>query len=311
MKILVTGGSGLIGRYCLAQLAARGHEVHAISTIRRDTTEVTWHQANILNPLQIKPVLRELKPTHLLHLAWETRHGLYWTSKTNIEWSQASLALAEEFVRNGGKRLVVAGTCAEYQWSNVPSTTLSENFPTMPGSFYGQCKNSLQQTLSSRAPSATLSMAWGRIFSLYGPGEDPRRLVASVISALLQNRLATCNQADLIRDYCHAADVASAFVSLIENNLEGPINIGSGQAHSLGEVVNTIASKLDATHLVELNEANAMISKDPVSLLPNINRLTEGGWRPKFTLNTGLDDAIAWWRKHLDQTPTPLSPISP
>jgi nucleoside-diphosphate-sugar epimerase len=311
MKILVTGGSGLIGRFCLAQLAARGHEVHAISTIARDAEGVSWHQANLLDPFQIKQVLHDLKPTHLLHLAWETRHGQYWTSQSNLDWMQASIGLAEEFARYGGKRLVVAGTCAEYQWSNVPRTSFNESFPTIPASLYGQCKNSLQQTLTAWAPSASVSMAWGRIFSLYGPGEDPRRLVASIISALLQNRPATCNQANLIRDYCHAADVASAFVSLIENDLEGPINVGSGQAHNLGEIVNTIGRKLDAMHLIELNETIAILSKDPVALLPNISRLIEGGWRPKFTLNTGLDDAIAWWRKHLDQTPTPLSSILP
>jgi nucleoside-diphosphate-sugar epimerase len=301
MRVLVTGASGLIGKYCLAQLAARGHDTHAVSTIARPySAAVQWHQANLLVPDQTIDLIRNVKPTHLLHRAWTTEHGKFWASPDNHDWVRASLLLAKEFAEYGGERLVVAGTCAEYQWANLQDSCLTECFPCVPATLYGECKHSLQQTLHTWGDQKGVSIAWGRIFSLYGPDEDPRRLVASTIISLLQNKLATCGQPQLKRDYAHAADVATAFVTLLEGSIEGPVNVGCGRAYTLGEIVETIASKLNAVHLLELSPFNRKTSNEPIALYPGIGRLKTTGWLPQFTLSDGLDDTIEWWRRHLN-----------
>ncbi|KAK6032462.1 hypothetical protein OSTOST_01405 [Ostertagia ostertagi] len=139
--------------------------------------------------------------------------------------------------------------------------------------------------------------AWGRVFSLYGPEENPARLVASVIRALLKSEVATCGNGGLVRDYAHAEDVASAFVSILESDLSGPVNIGSGDAVSLHDLVEKIAIKLEGRDLTRFRDPSLASSGEPPLLLPDISRLLSTGWQKKFDLDSGLDDTIAWWRR--------------
>lgn len=300
MKVLVTGGSGFIGQYCLAQLHARGYEVHAVSSVARPSTSaVQWHQASLLDAAQTKMLVREVKPSHLLHLAWYTKHGRYWTAPENLSWAQGSLGLIKEFTEAGGARLVVAGTCAEYDWSH--GVCREGVTPLVPATLYGTYKHALQLMLDSWCKQAGLSGAWGRVFSLYGPGENPQRLVASVITALLKREVATCGNSGLIRDYSHAEDVASAFVSLLDSKLEGPVNIGSGESATLHDIVETIARKLDGRDLIKFRVPPPGSGGEPELLVPDITRLLSTGWKRRFDLDSGLDDTINWWREQAGQ----------
>lgn len=293
MKVLVTGGSGFIGQYCLGQLHAKGYEVHAVSSVPQiNTLGVQWHHVNLLDMEQARTLIRAVKPSHLLHLAWCTHHGKYWTSLANLNWVQTSLALIQEFTECGGERLVTAGTCAEYEWGH--GICIEDQTPLIPGTLYGIYKHALQQMLRSWSMQTSLSSAWGRVFSLYGPRENPGRLVASVITALLRGETAICSNAQLARDYLHAEDVASAFVALLESKLEGAVNIGSGEATTLGQIVESIAEKLDRCCLVRLRVPSS--SSEPTLLVADVSRLASTGWRKKYDLSSGLAGTIEWWR---------------
>jgi nucleoside-diphosphate-sugar epimerase len=148
--------------------------------------------------------------------------------------------------------------------------------------------------LRSWSAQTSLSSAWGRVFSLYGPRENPERLVASVITALLRSETAICGNARLVRDYLHVEDVASAFVALLESKLEGAVNIGSGEAVKLGEIAELIAEKLNCRRSLQLCEPP--FSSEPDLLSADITRLALTGWRKKFDLGSGLADTIEWWR---------------
>lgn len=293
MKILVNGGSGFIGQYCLAQVHAKGYEVHAISSApQASTLAVQWHHANLLDIGQARALVGALKPSHLLHLAWCTQHGKYWTSPENLNWVQGSLDLIQEFTESDGKRLVAAGTCAEYEWGH--GVCVEDQTPLVPATLYGAYRHALQLMLRSWSKQTGLSSAWGRVFSLYGPRENPERLVASVIKALLRCEPATCGNASLGCDYLHAEDVASAFVALLESTLEGPVNIGSGKVARPGEVVERIAEKPDGRRLIQLRVPSSSSEADV--LLADITRLASTGWRKKFDLDSGLIDTIDWRR---------------
>lgn len=297
-KVLLTGASGFIGRHAISSLLESGYEVHAVCNTSKpeidEDTNLFWYKCNLLNLEEQKQLLAKIKPTHLLHFAWYAVHGKYWTSLENLRWVQASLELLMNFVENGGKRAVFAGTCAEYDWSYG---YCSEGVtPIRPQTLYGTCKNSLQEILKHFSNQTKLSYAWGRIFFLYGPFEHPARLVPSVIRSLLKDEPAKCSHGNQIRDFLYVKDVASAFVSLLESNVEGPIDIASGQPVALHQIIHIIADKLKKQHLVKLGIIPVQ-TNDPPFLVADTRRLNqEVGWMPIYSLERGTDITIEWWR---------------
>lgn len=295
-RVLVTGASGFIGRHSLAPLAAKGYEVHAVSEKGRDTdATAVWHRADLLDQGDRRELLARVHPSHLLHFAWYAVPGKYWTAPENLDWVAASLALLRGFVEEGGQRALFAGSCAEYDWSH--GLCSEANTPLVPATLYGASKHALQTLLRVFAGQAGLSAAWGRIFSLYGPHESPSRLAASVIIALLRNEPAQCSEGSQIRDYLHVADVASAFVALLDSAVEGAVNIGSGRGIAIRELVGRIGRQTGRAELIR-HGALPLAAGEPSRLVADVARLRdEVGWSPHYDLDAGLADTIAFWRR--------------
>lgn len=303
-RVFLTGASGFIGRHTIPFLLKKGYEVHAVDIVKKPSQiikskKLFWHECDLLNHNRQKILLMEIKPTHLLHFVWYAVPGKYWTSLENIRWVKASLDLLINFADQGGKRVVFAGSCAEYDWSYG---YCSEGVtPNKPQTLYGTCKNSLQEILSQFSKQTGISSAWGRIFFLYGPYEAKNRLIPSVITSLLQGLPARCTHGNQIRDFLHVEDVASAFVSLLESNVEGPVNIASGQPVSLKTIIYTIADLLGKKHLVELG-ALPTPENEPPFLVADVHKLNQQvGWEQKTTLEAGLKSTIKWWRENLKE----------
>ena len=294
---LVTGATGFIGHPALSLLLTKGYEVHAaaIDAPPAGSGNIHWHATDLLDPASVEHLIAEVKPTHLLHFAWYAVPGRYWTSPENVRWVQASLELLQAFARHGGQRVVMAGTCAEYDWNYGYCTEVRT--PLAPATLYGTSKHALQLVLGAYAKQARLSAAWGRIFFLYGPREHPGRLVPSVVTALLKGEPARCTHGNQIRDFLYVDDVAAAFVALLESQVTGAVNIASGLPVSLKDVIYGIADQLQRRDLVELGALPAA-PNEPSLLVADVRRLHEEvGWRPTQTLSAGLGLTIEWWRK--------------
>ena len=298
MRVLLTGATGFIGQHCIASLTAQGFEVHAVSSrpLAGVPAGAEWHRVDLLDRSQVGELVSRVRPTHLLHFAWHVVPGAWATSgaSENLSWVQASLELLRNFHEYGGCRAVMAGTCAEYDWQYGFCSEFRT--PRKPGTVYGTCKNALQTMLDSYAREVGLSHAWGRIFFVYGPYEPPPRLVPSVINSLLRGEPARCSHGDQMRDYLYAKDVADAFVTLMASDVQGPINIASGRAVALKDIICMIAAQLDGEDLIQLGAVPAA-SDEPPLLVADITRLSsEVGWRPQYDLGRGLSESIRWWK---------------
>jgi nucleoside-diphosphate-sugar epimerase len=296
-KILVTGAGGFVGRSALPLLGELGYEVHAISSqvLTRRESAVHWHAVDLLDGGQVSDLLGRIKPTHLLHLAWYTEPGKYWTAPENLKWLAAGMTLLTSFAANGGERVVAAGTCAEYQWDEE---ICSEKTTALrPATLYGTCKHSLQLVLASYTQQVGLNSAWGRLFFPYGPHERPERFIPSVICSLLENRIAECSLGDQQRDFIFVEDAAAAFVALLESNANGPVNIASGQAVALKDVARKIGEMLGRPELIQLG-AVPPVPNDPQLLVADVRRLREEvGWAPRVDLDQGLARTLEWWER--------------
>ena len=296
-RVLVTGAAGFIGRHCLPSLISNGFEVHAadVSVLKEKHHGLHWHQVDLLDKKQCSELLETIHPTHLLHFAWYAKPEEYWNSLENIRWVEGSLHLLRAFHMNDGKRVVMAGTCAEYDWKFGYCSEYVT--PCVPSSLYGTCKNAMQHLLTDFSRETGLSSAWGRIFFLYGPHEHPNRLVSSVIIKLIQNKTAPCSHGNQIRDFLHVEDVASAFVSLLMSNVEGPVNIASGKPIVLKEIILSIADKLGKNSLIKLGALPHKENEPSVIFADTQRLLSEVIWQPQYDIDRGIRETIDWWQE--------------
>jgi nucleoside-diphosphate-sugar epimerase len=329
-RVLVSGAGGFIGRWSVPALLRLGYEVHAVLSgkVSREVPEqlqgAKLHFADLLDDSAIDELTRAVRPSHLLHFAWIATPGVYWNSEENCRWLAASERLLQSFRAQGGSRVMMAGSCAEYDWSRVGvcgelSSPLATTKAAIPNSTaaalnvtaaatndsaavvsrYAACKIALQTVLADFGRREHLSTAWGRIFFQFGPHEHPGRLVPSVICNLLLNREAPCSHGRQIRSFLHVGDVGEAFAAVLDSELEGPVNIGSDERVSLADLVDRIGRQIGRPELLRLG-ARPAPPGEPSLLLPEIHRLRdEARWRPRFTLNEALGDTIAWWRGRL------------
>ena len=303
MKVLITGATGFIGSHVTRLLLSNGCEVYAVV---RESSDL-WRIKDVVPLLhlvrydllafdELDLQMERIRPDICIHLAWYAVPGKYLTAHENLSVLSASLHLASRLASLRCKKLVVAGTCFEYDTS---LGYLSENSSTKPCSLYAACKLALQVVLEQLSSTADMKVAWLRFFYQYGPFEDERRLVPSVILSLLRNQEAKVTLGEQIRDYLHVEDVAAAIWAVVKSNLVGPVNIGSGKPVTVREIVTTIGSILNRPELIALG-ALPYSSSDPMFVCANNRRLTENtDWAPRFGLEQGLHHTIEWWHSRL------------
>ena len=289
-RVLVTGGTGFIGYHALEPLVDRGADVHACSRTARPLSPipgVTWHRADVLDPLSTTDLLTSVRPEVLLHLAWFATPPDYWTSPMNLQWAAATLRLVEAFVRTGGRRFVGVGTCAEYLWTDAPC--VEGVTPIRPTTVYGGCKAAVWSAVEPYASGVDMSAAWARVFFVYGAHLSPTRLVSSLVNAMRDGEVARCRTAAHVRDFLHVRDAGDALAALTMSEVGGAVNVGSGVGTRVGTIAEGIAQRLNRRELLALDDGPA----DDAYVVANVDRLRrEVAWQPRLTLDEGLNEAV-------------------
>lgn len=295
-RVLVTGATGLIGAGTLEPLLAAGMEVHAVTAHtppEAATSGVHWHVADLLRPGSERELVA-VEPSHLLHLAWYAEPGRFWRSPANLDWVAASLRLIRAFAEAGGRRVVIAGSCAEYEWGDETECVEAVT-PTRPATLYGAAKHGLHTIASAYAEEVGISLGWGRVFFVFGPRESPARLAGSVASALVAGREAPCSHGAQVRDFLYAPELAEAFTALLRSEVTGPVNMASGHPLRVRDLIEALAEAAARPDLVRLGARPS--GPEPSRLTAAVARLRdEVGWAPSLSLHEAAEQTVAWWR---------------
>lgn len=293
-RLLITGGSGFIGRNLLQLLKGR-YDIYLISSQKGLSIEGFSGQiiyCDLLDVIQLSNTISSVKPDKLIHLAWGIEPGNY-NLPSNFSWLIASMRLLEIFQEHGGKSIMITGSCDQYDWALGGCD--EDRTPRVSNSLYGNCKNILEDFALSFCAAHDIQCVWARPFFMYGQYEDERRLVAYLIKNLLEKKQAIVQNGAVYRDFLHVEDVASLMVTIFELKQSGVFNIGSGEMYNLGDLALTLADLLDNRGLLTIKKPENVSNKYVVANMDKVKSVTD--WQPKYNLETGLLKAIEWWRQ--------------
>jgi hypothetical protein len=140
----------------------------------------------VLDDAAMRALMRDLRPTLLIHAAWYVEHGKFWTSPENFPLGGRSLALADAFRDAGGRRIVGLGTGAEYAASR-PAT--ASPGPRRGPSILPRPTARPRRSFTPASPPIRASRtAWARIFHVFGPWRASRQAGPRRRAQLMEGR---------------------------------------------------------------------------------------------------------------------------
>jgi nucleoside-diphosphate-sugar epimerase len=301
MRILVTGASGFVGSHVVRALVTAGHEVTALAR----PASSFWRSQDLGDRLTVvrsdmaasSPLLAPLegwRPEVCIHLAWYAVPGVYLEARDNIDSLVLSLRLLEELAAVGCGHVVMTGSCAEY---DTEVGILREDGPVRPATLYAAAKLAANLIGAQRAAQVGIGFAWARLFYLYGPFEDERRLVPSLIQSLLDGKEFAATAGTQVRDYLHVEDVASAICALALQKVGGVYNVCSGEKTPVASLLTEVARIAGRPDLIRLG-ALPYRGWEPMFICGDNGRLKAAtGWAPRQALTEGLAGTVAWWKE--------------
>lgn len=293
-RVLITGGTGFLGRHVAAQGLASGVEVHVLASQSTDA-EVSigyHHVVDLRERERVAVALREIQPAGIIHLAAAgVRQGpcsLADMLAVNVVGLEELLAAAE--VLNHRPRIVITGSGYEYAAQDRP---LHESDPIIPINAYGVSKAAAY--LVAQHHAQRLPIVWGRLFNLYGAGELEPRLVPSIIKHARSGEPVDLTSGAQVCDYTYIADAAEGIWRLLAHPHEPgtllTLNLASGRATTLRRFVEELADLLAAKGIPpRLNfGARPYRTGEPMTYLADVTALRRTlGWTPPTTTAQGL-----------------------
>lgn len=296
-SILITGAGGFVGAAVVRAALARGLRVMAhVRTPQAPrlmglSGDISIHPADLADQRAVADLLARLKPDVVVHSAWEGVGGALRAGDIQLDNIRTSVHLADAAVAAGVSRFVGIGSQAEYGRYDRRITESDLPRPTM---LYGAAKLSANVLVQQRAREAGIGFAWLRLFSVYGPGDNPNWLIPSVAASLLQRLVPKCTAGTQLWDYLHIDDVATGVLAAaVTPSAHGVFNLSSGAPVAVKTIVERLRD-LAAPGLA-LKFGEIPFGADQIMHLEGDNsRLREAtGWQPTVATLDGLASVVA------------------
>jgi nucleoside-diphosphate-sugar epimerase len=240
-RILLTGATGFIGRRVAQLLLADGHTLLVMSRQPAaqgppelaGAKDVRWVVGDLSSVGSYREELVRFCPDIAVHLAWEGIPDF--SFKRSVANLEGSLRLLHTLLEAGCERFVVAGTCLEagHKLGPCQEATLGSAIDD-----FTWAKHALRQWAGLRTGGdGQPSLAWMRLFYVYGPGQRRGALIPTVLEALRTGSTPDIRTPHNRNDFVFVDDVAEALAAAaVRSGLSGTYNVGSGRSTSVGEM---------------------------------------------------------------------------
>lgn len=306
--VLITGATGFVGSNLVRKLLESNKDIFILA--RKESnfwrlndilSQVKLNVVDMGNIERLKKTIKKIQPNIVYHLAtyggYPFQQDVLTTLQNNLIYS-VNLMMALQGCRNLEKFINV-GSSSEYGPKIKPMHETDITEPTTP---YGITK--VAQTLftkyfssNCKLPAITL-----RLFSVYGPYEEPGRLICDVMTGLVTNRIIKLSSPMPRRDYVYVDDVIDALVKSSESSfVNGEVfNIGSGKDYSVGEVMNIAYGISDTSHKHLWGQKKKRSFDSNMRWIADIrkaNLLLK--WKPATSLKEGMMKTFRWYQDNI------------
>ena len=310
-KVLLTGASGFIGSHLAEELVSCGASVRAFlhynsrgdegnlkylaSEIRREIEVV---HGDLTDPDAVKKAVRGV--THVFHLGaliaipYSYVHPFSFV-QSNIVGTANILNACLEI---GPERVVTTSTSEVY--GTALTTPMDENHRLHPQSPYAASKASADHLAESYARSFALPIVIVRPFNTFGPRQSTRAVIPTIIVQALRRGSIEIGATLPTRDFNYVEDIAHGFaLAGAANDVVGEVfNLGTGEEHSVGEVIQTVSTILGIELLVRerANDRMRPASSEVHRLIADSRKAAALlGWSPRHTFRQALEKTIEWY----------------
>ncbi|HEX4147846.1 MAG TPA: NAD(P)-dependent oxidoreductase [Pirellulales bacterium] len=304
-RILVTGGSGFVGACLVRELIAQGHEVHLLLRDRSSSWRLAGiegeyqpHEADLRDISALRRAVDASRPEVIYHLAaYGVRRSQTRQSEILETNLQGTANLLEALGRHDYRALVHTGSSSEYGHKNH---AMRENDRLEPRTAYAVSKAAATLLCQAEAYRGRM-VSTVRIFSAYGPWEDPHRLVAYVVDCCRRGEAPRVTNGAPPRDFIFVDDV----LRLLQTAAHCPqaagriLHAGSGRQCNVREMIRTIVEVCGRDPAdIRFGEMPAQ-ADEPTHWVANIEQTTKlTGWRPIIGLRRGIEQTLAWAQSH-------------
>ena len=303
-RSIITGASGFVGANLARRLLGEGHEVHfllrpeyapwRIEDLRKD---VLIYEVDLLDAERLDQTLRMIRPEVIFHLAAYGAQASQTDIRHMIQTNIAGTAnLVGAALKVGFESFVNTGTSSEYGFKSYAP---SEDKLIEPNSDYAVTKASATLFCQYVAHKHKVNISTLRLYSVYGPYEEPTRLIPELILHGQSGTLPPLANPTVAHDFVYIDDVCDAYLLAAGRpgaRLGEIYNVGTGTQTSLREVVE-IAREVMAIPAQPRWDSMPERLSDTEIWIANPRKIqVELGWFPQHTFEQGFSRTIKWFQ---------------
>ena len=303
-RVLMTGATGFVGANLARRLVNDGHETHLlvrpgwspwrIEGIRPDVRLV---EAGLDDLKRLTAIVARIRPDWIFHLAvfgaYSHQAGIHQMIDTNVV---STINLVEACLRHGFEAFINTGSSSEYGFKDYAP---SEQAWLEPNSHYAVTKAAATLYCRHTAQARQVHLSTLRLYSVYGPFEEPTRLLPALIVNGFENQLPPLVNPTIARDYVFVDDVVDAYIFAAARpgqEIGAVYNVGTGIQTSLGELVASARRILTIT-AEPIWGSMANRQWDSATWVADSRAIQRAlGWQPRYDIESGVGAMAAWFR---------------
>jgi len=300
-RVLVTGAAGFVGANLARRLVSEGHATHLVVHRASETWRLVGVEAEVsvvdlADAEDVDGLVARVRPDWIFHLA---AHGAYsWqTDMRRIVAANVTGAanLLQAALDVGCEALVNAGSSSEY---GLKTGAPDEHEAVDPNSVYAATKAAATMLFRHAAIARGMPITTLRLYSAYGPWEDPRRLIPALVRSGLEGRLPPLVDAATARDFVYVGDVVDAFVLAASTDVPAGsvFNIATGVQTTLADAVAVARRVLEIDEEPRFGSLPARAWDSPTWVGDASRARAELGWSPSHSFEGGFEATVEWAR---------------